>query len=531
MSELMGYKRLNEAFQYVSDEFLDIVEEEKRKKKKRPVWSVAGTVAACICILLIPVGVIAAKWFGLWDLLMKESNPNTYFTVYDFFGRPEVWALRRWEEFLAGYDMDGAILSEAMKNGFAAEGREDWSLYGVYSYEMGEMLDEIARKSGLALHHTVDNITFEELQDRVGGSFMEDVDIEDLCKFYEYGSFYFKGNAELENYGNTAFEFHCVVKGTFDDTLPLWRDYGSLDEWQYDAACGESVRLALGDSHGMILTETDDCIYLVTVPYGRENDITEESLQELADKIDFIVLREMELPDVGRDTLISNISLISLQGYTDSPESQALVEWEEFLDQYNAEHPSSGNIVFIAEGREDWQQYPSVWCYENGEKLYEIAEKYGLKLHTAENIIDSPELMYRVGGDFMDEESLSWAYIYEDGYFHAEGEVELSGCGMTIIQFTRSVKGTFNDVTLNIGQIGKFTDWQYITACGEPILLALGPYKGLIFADYDECFISVNVLLGSEEGMTEENLQELADQIDFRILKDVQVPDMRGDSE
>lgn len=65
----------------------------------------------------------------------------------------------------------------------------------------------------------------------------------------------------------------------------------------------------------------------------------------------------------------------------------------------------------------------------------------------------------------------------------------------------------------------------------EDTLLALGPYKGLIFVDYEECFISVNVLLGSEEGMTEEDLQELADPIDLRILKDVQVPDMRGDSD
>lgn len=39
------------------------------------------------------------------------------------------------------------------------------------------------------------------------------------------------------------------------------------------------------------------------------------------------------------------------------------------------------------------------------------------------------------------------------------------------------------------------------------------------------------MLLGSEEGITEENLQELADQIDFRILKNEQVPDMRGNSE
>ena len=136
-------------------------------------------------------------------------------------------------------------------------------------------------------------------------------------------------------------------------------------------------------------------------------------------------------------------------------------------------------------------------------------------LHHTEDNITFEELKSRVGGDFMDEESLSWAYIYEDGYFGAESEVELSGCGMTSFQFTRSVKGTFNDVTLNIGQIGEFVDWQYIAVCGEPVLLALGPYKALIFADYEECFIFVNVLLGSEEGIQ----NKFPDQIDdiFRI--------------
>ena len=53
----------------------------------------------------------------------------------------------------------------------------------------------------------------------------------------------------------------------------------------------------------------------------------------------------------------------------------------------------------------------------------------------------------------------------------------------------------------------------------------------MTFADFDECFIVVNVTLGSENGGTKEQLQELANRIDFRILKDVQVPDMQGDSE
>ena len=142
MSELMGYMRLNEAFQYVSDELLDIVEQERSKKKKKPIWSFAATVAACICVLLLPIGVMAARMFGLWDLLLqKEDSDIAYFTVSDFFVSSESIALREWEVFLADYDVDRSILAAAMEAGFAPEGREDWLLYGVYSYEMGEKLD------------------------------------------------------------------------------------------------------------------------------------------------------------------------------------------------------------------------------------------------------------------------------------------------------------------------------------------------------------------------------------------------------
>ena len=101
---------------------------------------------------------------------------------------------------------------------------------------------------------------------------------------------------------------------------------------------------------------------------------------------------------------------------------------------------------------------------------------------------------------------------------------------MTGFQFCRSVKGTFNEVILNIGQVGDYTDWQYTTSCGETVLLVLGSYKALIVGDFEKCFVTVNVLLGSEEGMTKEDLQEFADKIDFRILKDVKVPEMRGDT-
>ena len=534
MSESMGYMRLNEAFQYVSDELLDIVEQEKGKKKRRSVWGAVGTVAACICLLIVlPVVAMANNWFGLRELFLpKEDKEYSSFTFTQYHASSEVLALREWRQFVAQYDVYGTILSQAIENGFTAEGREDWSLYGVYSYDMGEKLDKIAKKYGLRLHTAMDIVSFEELKSRVGGNFIEDVSIGD-CQVYENGSFHFVGEVEPDGCGTVAFQFTCAVKGTLEESIPYMGREGGYDEWQYDAACGESVRLGLGIYDARMLKESDDRYIIVVVSYGRDYGITKENLQEMADKINFGMLMDMHLPEISDNIPTSNETQISLSGYTNSTETQALIEWQDFLANYDTDRKIAdeiGNGIFIAEGREEWVQY-SVYSYEMGEKLDEIAEKYDLKLHTDIDLIKPEELMYRVGGCFMDTKLLDWAYIYEDGYFHVDGDAELDGCGLTGFQLTRSVKGTFNDVTLNIGQIGEFVDWQYVTACGEPVLLALGPYKALIFADYEECFISVNVLLGSEDGMTQEDLQGLADKIDFRILKDVQVPDMRGDSE
>lgn len=234
---------------------------------------------------------------------------------------------------------------------------------------------------------------------------------------------------------------------------------------------------------------------------------------------------------LSEDRSISGLehAVISLSGYMDSPETQAFVEWQEFLAHYDTNHRIAdevGNSVFAAEGRENWGLY-SVYSYEMGEKLDEIAAKYGLKLHTEINIINQDELMYRVGGDFADKDILTSAYFYEDGTFQVEGNADLPGSGMTDFQFRRSVKGTFNEVMLSIGRAEDFTEWQYMTDCGELVLLALGPDKALILSDSEECFITVNVLRGTEEGMTKEDLQALADKIDFSIPKNVEATDMK----
>ena len=67
-------RKLADAFEFVDDKYLDLVESEQRDK--RPIWFYGGVAAAfIICMLTVfSVGVIAADWFGLRSLLLPQNT-------------------------------------------------------------------------------------------------------------------------------------------------------------------------------------------------------------------------------------------------------------------------------------------------------------------------------------------------------------------------------------------------------------------------------------------------------------------------
>ena len=66
----------------------------------------------------------------------------------------------------------------------------------------------------------------------------------------------------------------------------------------------------------------------------------------------------------------------------------------------------------------------------------------------------------------------------------------------------------------------QYEQWEYQTACGETVLLALGPEKALILADLAQSFVTVNILAGTRtpDPFTNAQLEALADRIDFSLL-------------
>lgn len=232
--------------------------------------------------------------------------------------------------------------------------------------------------------------------------------------------------------------------------------------------------------------------------------------------------------------------IISLQGCAGSPEYQASAEWQAFLNGYDTHTAAREDDEHPGQVAEKYALY-GVYDQVMADKLDEIVEKYGLVLHREINIVDHDELAYRVGGEFLGEgHGRYWGYIYDDGTFQIDGDDWVEGYGQVDYQLRRTVKGVFDEVYLNVIDVGEYSQWRYETASGEEVILALGTGKALILGDFSECFVAVNVLAGTETDSEDifssgpifaADLEALADSIGFQVLKTVQCPNMRGDSQ
>ena len=247
-------------------------------------------------------------------------------------------------------------------------------------------------------------------------------------------------------------------------------------------------------------------------------------------------LREMELREEslikeqnGEESVVSSPSgVIGLQGFYDSPELKAVKEWHAFLANYD----DGGVLERLGNspsGFEEEYGLYRVYTREMADNLDAIVEKYGLRLHTdmIDGLVSNESLYAQVGGDFLGENRVYSAYMYEDGTFKFDGELQFESYGTLDYQFMRCVRGGFTDAVLYVGNTADYREWTYPTACGIPVTLALGPSKGLILADLQDCFITVHTFAGSETAenpLRPENLERFADTLDLSLLSPVKQP-------
>ncbi len=220
------------------------------------------------------------------------------------------------------------------------------------------------------------------------------------------------------------------------------------------------------------------------------------------------------------------VDMISLQGFIGSPEYQACVEWQDFEYDYLQDYDFNDDYWATAE-------YDAYSCYDEvmREKIDDICERYDLKLLGPRIFDYDPNSIFSSagGGNVLNgtlkngvrENEFSWGYIYPGGTFAFEGTVFWDDGSVTNYQFTRNVKGYFNTVSLNVGDLDEYEQWEYTTENGVKLLLALGPSKGLIFADREKSFVNVNILGDIwEDGfyLTKADIEAIAEGFDLSAI-------------
>ena len=225
------------------------------------------------------------------------------------------------------------------------------------------------------------------------------------------------------------------------------------------------------------------------------------------------------------ETALSAQDSIALQGLPDSPEFLATAEWMSFLSGYDTDRSQLNALGNAVTGLEEKYGLYFVYTQEMADALDEIVERYGLKLHSSIRFFDTADELYKLSGTgaFLGSTPMN-GYLYEDGSFLFSAANTVQGTAFAY-EFNRHVKGSFSEVTLNIGDAAGYEQWDYETACGVTVQMFMGGEKCLILADLDSAFVSVNLLGGTGGGsqymkdpVTRETLEIFADLIDFTKL-------------
>lgn len=238
-----------------------------------------------------------------------------------------------------------------------------------------------------------------------------------------------------------------------------------------------------------------------------------------------------ETPDVANPTgsQVTARNYLSLSGWAGTPEFEANAEWMSFLNGYiNTDDNSTSVEERFPDGDAYMEKanyfYP---CYDQTmlDKLLSICNKYGLTLHTQRLPSSSPEELYTLAGTgtflLKDENNMIGGYVYEDGSFMCEGEMDSDGVESFDYQLNRNVKGSLSVAGLNIGDANAYEEWGYTTSSGANVCLDLSPTHALIIYEAEDSFVVANILMGSEGNgednapLTKKGLEAFADTIDF----------------
>lgn len=222
------------------------------------------------------------------------------------------------------------------------------------------------------------------------------------------------------------------------------------------------------------------------------------------------------------------MEVISLQGITGSKNYLAAQEWQQFLADYDAD----GTLLKQADssGYVPPAEYDAYLCYteEMVKKADELCEKYDLDLLGPLYLdsgfwatCDAVGLNSIFAEDACSALNETSGYHYQNGTFQVGGVMELKDAPAweypIAFQYRSVQKSSFDTTYINVWDTDRYEQWEYTTAEGDDLLMALSPESALLCYDGKDMFVTVSVI-GPQYGekyMDKAALEAFADALLF----------------
>lgn len=214
-------------------------------------------------------------------------------------------------------------------------------------------------------------------------------------------------------------------------------------------------------------------------------------------------------------------------GIPESNEWKASKEWTEFFYEYweTDEYLDACNRIDenLRNGIEDdtFSQYPesyNIITQKMADKLEEILKKYNLKMEGKYVIVDSYEKMLsqmKIENFVTKPENIDmpFAVTYEEGNWHGDFNLVSEGGGLCGGQISVSHKGVLDSLSLNLGNLSDYEEWNYINTNGDSLNLMINPEtdRSYIFYEGAQDFVVINL----DSALTKERLEKTADALEF----------------
>lgn len=219
---------------------------------------------------------------------------------------------------------------------------------------------------------------------------------------------------------------------------------------------------------------------------------------------------------------------LSLNGYTDSSEYAANLDWLAFWHEYTASNTVDDDADFTAgmdEATVNTCRFYGVYDEAMLEELKTIAENYGLALHTRQvSPMNLTDFYLAAGtGEFLPGGEAA-GYVYEDGSFKLEGSVYpnkgSSGKG-SFFTLTKTLSGTIVPLWYPIEEPEEYSQWEYTNIYGDNVLICFDEGRDdlCILFESDGIFIQ----LGSSSPADPQDCEALADCFVFHELLKTEV--------